>query len=220
MVARVLALGVALAACAQAKEITWRGIENDNQWTTPNNWQPAQVPAAGDAVIINDYDGSSDTEVVLTVPATIATLVVGASTHKAKLRVLGSLTVTQTVTISNNGEVEVNSGGAAFSVPSAEVTGELSFLSGLLQGEFDISGKANFGGSAARTLQFARVTHTGPENVVAGGFWAMKNESTFSTIRGLDASVQPKGFGIQVAPGDTGKGCSFTSPKFNWTSGK
>jgi hypothetical protein len=213
---RALALAVALAACTEAATITWRGIEKNNQWGTANNWQPAQVPTAGDAVIINNFDGSGDAEVVLTAPATIATLVVGAATQKAKLRVLGALTVTQSVTISNQGNVEINSGEAALSAPSGEVSGELSFLSGLLQGEYSISRHANFGGPSARTFQFATITHTGSKNVDAGGFWVMKNESSISTIQGTDAAGN--GFGLQVAPGDSGKGCSFTSPLFNWTA--
>jgi len=216
MVARALALAVALAACTEATLITWRGIEKNQQWGTANNWQPAQVPTAGDAVIINSFDGSSDAEVVLTSPATIATLVVGSATQKAKLRVLGALTVTQSVTISNNGNVEINSGEAALSAPSGEVSGELSFLSGLLQGQYKVSGHANFGGGSARTFQFAKITHTGKSNVDAGGFWVMKNESSISTTAGTIAAGN--GFGLQVAPGDSGKGCSFTSPLFNWTA--
>jgi len=218
MVARVLALAVALAACTEAATITWRGIEKNQQWSTANNWQPAQVPTAGDAVIINSFDGSADATVILTEPATIATLVVGASTQKAKLRVLAALSVSQSVTISTNGEVEINSGAAALSTPTAEVTGELSFLSGLLQGEYTVKGKANLGGPSARTFQNVKLTHTGSAPLVAGGFWKMRNESAISTTAGVEASGVAS-FGIQVDVNDTGKGLSFKSPGFNWTTG-
>ena len=215
MVARALALAVALAACTEAATITWRGIEKNNQWGTANNWQPAQVPTAGDAVIINSFDGSSDAEVVLTDTATIATLVVGAATQKAKLRVLGALSVSQGVTISTQGEVEINSGAAALAAPTGEVSGKLSFLSGILQGDYKITGEANFGGPSARTFQFATVKHTGKANLQAGGFWKMKNGSNIVTGAGVEASGNQ--FGIQLNPGDSGKDCFFTSPGFNWT---
>jgi len=217
MVARTLALAVALAACTEAATITWRGIEKNNQWGTANNWQPAQVPTAGDAVIINNYDGSGEAEVVLTDPATIATLVVGAATQKAKLRVLGALSVSQSVTISTNGEVEINSGAAALASPTGDVSGKLSFLSGLLQGDYTITGQANFAGPAARTFQFVTVKHTGKANFQAGGFWKMKNSSSITTTAGVDATGSQ--FGIQLDVDEKGKGCFFQSPGFNWTVG-
>eukprot|EP00756_Hemistasia_phaeocysticola_P037458 Hpha_TRINITY_DN16697_c1_g2::TRINITY_DN16697_c1_g2_i1::g.182609::m.182609 len=145
MVARALALAVALAVSAEAGQIKWTGIVNDQQWTTANNWYPAQVPGAGDAVVIDDNDGK-DATVVLTVPTSIASLRIGdLVSTTAKLRLLAALQVTQSVDVSYNGEIEVNSGVAALSTPKGTVEGKLSFLSGVLQGSYTVSGKANFG---------------------------------------------------------------------------
>jgi hypothetical protein len=220
MVARALALAVALAVGAEASQIKWTGIVNDQQWTTANNWYPAQVPGAGDAVVIDDNDGK-DATVVLTVPTSIASLQIGdLVSTTAKLRLLAALQVTQSVDVSYNGEIEVNSGVAALSTPAGKVEGKLSFLSGTLQGKYDISGAANFGSAkaqGAKLFNYASVTHTGKAALTAGGSWQFANGSTVSTTAGVDTSGT--NFQIIVASKDSGKDESFTSPGFNWTSG-
>lgn len=220
MVARALALAVALAVSAEAGQIKWTGIVNDQQWTTANNWYPAQVPGAGDAVVIDDNDGK-DATVVLTVPTSIASLQIGdLVSTTAKLRLLAALQVTQSVDVSYNGEIEVNSGVAALSTPTATVEGKLSFLSGALQGSYTISGAANFGSAGAqgaKLFNYAKVVHTGSASLTAGGSWQFANGSTVTTTAGVAASGT--NFQIIVAPKDAGKGEKFSSPGFNWTSG-
>ena len=220
MVARVLALAVALAVSAEAGQIKWTGIVNDQQWTTANNWYPAQVPGAGDAVVIDDNDGK-DATVVLTVPTSIASLRIGdLVSTTAKLRLLAALQVTQSVDVSYNGEIEVNSGVAALSTPKGTVEGKLSFLSGVLQGSYTVSGKANFGSASAqgaKIFNYATVSHTGKASLTAGGSWQLANGSSVTTTAGVEASGS--NFQIEVAPQDKGKGEGFTSPGFNWTSG-
>eukprot|EP00660_Eupelagonema_oceanica_P018804 gene18804-9087_t len=140
-----------LAAPAQATSYTWRGII-DNQWTTPNNWQPA-TSAAGpgdspsDVVTIDDNEGKN-AEVELTSPKSIAQLNMGdkLGVH-ATLRLLNQLTVSQSLSVQPNGILELNAGLAALSCPDVTVAGKLHFRSGLLTGGFKINtpGTADFG---------------------------------------------------------------------------
>eukprot|EP01065_Artemidia_motanka_P018581 TRINITY_DN218_c0_g1_i3.p1 TRINITY_DN218_c0_g1~~TRINITY_DN218_c0_g1_i3.p1 ORF type:complete len:239 (+),score=93.86 TRINITY_DN218_c0_g1_i3:61-717(+) len=214
---RAFALTVALAAGCEAVGIKWTGIVNDQQWTTANNWYPAQVPGAGDAVTIDEADGK-DAVVVLTKATSIASLTMGdLVSTSAKLRLLGPLTVSQSVSVQINGEIEINSGAAALSAPTGDVKGTLSFLAGTLQGKYTVSGKANFGGASAQASKiftYATVSHTGSANMLAGGSWQFKNSSAVSTTAGVDGSGENYQL-IGDAKGD--KKNSFTSPGFNWT---
>eukprot|EP01062_Namystynia_karyoxenos_P026434 TRINITY_DN2051_c0_g1_i1.p1 TRINITY_DN2051_c0_g1~~TRINITY_DN2051_c0_g1_i1.p1 ORF type:complete len:249 (+),score=128.95 TRINITY_DN2051_c0_g1_i1:94-747(+) len=213
---RALFLAAALAAGAEAVAIKWTGIVNDQQWTTANNWYPAQVPGAGDAVTIDEADGK-DATVVLTTPTKIASLNMGdLVATKAKLRLLAALQVAQSVSVSYNGEIEINSGAAALAAPSGDVKGTLSFLSGTLQGKYAVSGMANFGSASAqgaKIFNYAAVTHTGKKAMNAGGSWQFGNGSTVSTTADVDAS----GSNFQLIVADKSTGNSFTSAGLNWT---
>eukprot|EP00756_Hemistasia_phaeocysticola_P036764 Hpha_TRINITY_DN16658_c4_g1::TRINITY_DN16658_c4_g1_i1::g.183513::m.183513 len=198
--------------------IVWTGVVGDEQWTTANNWYPAQVPGKGDTVVIDDAD-RKNAVVVLTRDTAVKALQMGQNVAtSAKLRLLAALEVSGSVSVSYNGEIEINSGKAALSTPKAVVQGKLSFLSGLLQGDYNIPGSADFGGKAAqgsKLFRSATVQHTGKGNVLAGGSWQFAKGSKMTTTAGVEASGST--FQLIIATNDTSTGNGFVSPGFNWT---
>jgi hypothetical protein len=193
-------------------------VVGDQQWTTANNWYPAQVPGKGDTVVIDDAD-RKNAVVVLTRDTAVKALQIGQKVAtSAKLRLLAALEVSGSVSVSYNGEIEINSGVAALSTPKAVVQGKLSFLSGLLQGDYNIAGSADFGGKAAqgsKLFQSATVQHTGKGNVLAGGSWQFAKGSKMTTTAGVEASGST--FQLIIATNDTSTGNGLVSPGFNWT---
>eukprot|EP00660_Eupelagonema_oceanica_P018443 gene18443-4975_t len=223
-------LVVAIAVPAHATSYTWRGII-DNQWTTPNNWEPA-TSAAGpgdspsDIVTIDDNEGKT-AEVELTKPKHIAQLHMGdkLGVH-ATLRLLNQLTVSQSVSVQPNGVLELNAGLAALrktaipSSPDVTVTGTLHFRSGLLTGGVKVNspGTADFGDASyqgAKVFDAVSVAITTANKVTMGGSIQFGSNAVITSTAGVVAGGQ--NFQLVLWDAKTSKGNSFTSPGFNWT---
>ena len=215
MVARALAVLTALSM-TDALAIKWTGVGKDGQWSTPSNWLPAQVPGSGDFVTIDDSD-NKDAVVTLVNPTRIASLALGNSVaNSARLIMLNALQVSQSVTVSYNGEIQINSGTAVLATPSGDVKGTLTFNSGGLQGDYKVSGNVHFGddsglGQGAKIFTNAKVTHTGSNTVRLGGSLQLNQSRVTST-----AGVKAAGTNLQLLA--LVKDESYTSPGFNWTA--
>lgn len=216
---------LALVGSASATAYTWRGII-DNQWTTANNWQPVGVPGdnPSDAVTIDDQEGKNANVQLTTKDGSgknIAVLNVGDKmAAKAKLTVLVPLTVSQSVSVPPNGELQINSGTAALNTPSAAIQGKLEFYSGVLQGTYSIQtpGQACFGSAdfqGAKTFNYANVSIDTSAPVLAGGPWMFDQKSSISI---KTAAIQASGnaFQIQLKDAQNSTGNSISAVSFSW----
>lgn len=209
----VLAASVALA---EATAIKWTGIVNDQQWTTANNWYPAQVPGPNDAVTIDDAEGK-DAVVVLTSPTPVAigSLSMGNSvTNHARLRVLAPLTVNHFATVQPNGVLEINSGAAGLSCNMVNVAGQLDFAAGTMVGNATITGFANFQGQAAKVLDKTHITVKSQQTMVASGSIQFKGSSTITSNTGIIA----KGQDFQCIVMDQSANNKFAAHGFSWSN--
>ena len=202
----------ALCATTQGVAVKWTGIVNDQQWSTSNNWYPAQVPGPNDDVTIDDAEGK-DATVVLVKPYTIGSLSMGnsASNH-AHLRVLSGLTVARSVTVQQNGNLEINSGAAGLSSNAITVSGELSFYAGTLTGAASITGLANFGQQSAKVFQNVTVAVQSSKNVIAAGSMQFKQNSKITATTGVVAN----GNNFQCLVADKSNSNSFVAKGFSW----
>ena len=212
--AAIVALA-ALCATTQGVAVKWTGIVNDQQWSTSNNWYPAQVPGPNDDVTINDAEGK-DATVVLVKPYSIRSLSMGnsASNH-AHLRVLSGLSVAGAVSVQQNGNLEINSGAAGLSSDKIQVFGELSFFAGTLTGSATITstGLANFGQQSAKVFDAATVKVLSTREVIAAGSLQFKGNSTVTATSGVVAN----GNNYQVIVMDKSTQNSFVTGGFAWT---
>eukprot|EP00754_Rhynchopus_humris_P024080 Rhum_TRINITY_DN14862_c0_g1::Rhum_TRINITY_DN14862_c0_g1_i5::g.124470::m.124470 len=205
----------ALCATTQGVAIKWTGIVNDQQWSTPNNWYPAQVPGPNDDVTIDDAEGK-DATVVLVNPYTIGSLSMGNTVvNHAHLRVLSGLTVQRSVSVQQNGNLEINSGAAGLACGEIQVFGELSFFAGTLTGSATITsaGLANFGQQSAKVFDAATVKVLSTKDVIAAGSLQFKGNSSVTATSG----VQANGNNYQVIVMDKSTKNSFVTGGFAWT---
>ena len=202
-----------LLAASSGASIKWTGIVNDQQWTTPNNWYPAQVPGPSDDVTIDDAEGKDAVVVMVSAneirvrSVTLGNLV----SNKAKLRVLAPLSVSQ-VTVSKNGLLEVNSGAAVITNPDLTVSGEWDFFAGSFKGNATVTGFANFGTPAAKVFDSSNIKITSHKHVVASGSLQFKGSSTISSRTGITS----KGNDFQCIVQDDSEGNSFVAGYFSW----
>ena len=204
----------ALCATTQGVDIKWTGIVNDQQWSTSNNWYPAQVPGPNDDVTINDAEGK-DATVVLVKPYSIRSLSMGNSaSNRVHLRVLSGLTVNQAVNVRPNGNLEINSGAAGLSSDFINIYGELSFFAGTLTGTATVlkTGLANFGQQSAKVFQNATVVIGSTKNVIAAGSMQFKQSSQITATTGVVAY----GNNFQCLVMDKSKSNYFTAKGFSW----
>ena len=204
----------ALCATTQGVDIKWTGIVNDQQWSTPNNWYPAQVPGPNDNVRIDDAEGK-DATVVIVKPYTIRSLSMGNSVlHHVHLRVLNGLTVSRAVSVQQNGNLEINSGAAGLSSNFINVYGELSFFAGTLTGKATVlkTGLANFGQQSAKVFQNATVVIGSSKNVIVAGSLQFKQNSEITATTGVVAY----GNNFQCLVADKSESNYFTAKGFSW----
>ena len=201
-----------LLAASSGASIKWTGIVNDQQWTTPNNWYPAQVPGPSDDVTIDDAEGK-DAVVVLTTSATLRSLSIGSLLgNKAMLRVLAPLSANG-ISIEQNGVFRVNSGVANVRTPQLTVSGEWDFFAGSFTGNANIyQGIANFGTQAAKVFNNATVSITTNGNVIAGGSLQFKGASRITS----NTAVVATGNNFQCIVQDNSSGNYFISRGFTW----
>eukprot|EP00754_Rhynchopus_humris_P024076 Rhum_TRINITY_DN14862_c0_g1::Rhum_TRINITY_DN14862_c0_g1_i1::g.124455::m.124455 len=202
----------ALCATTQGVAIKWTGIVNDQQWSTSNNWYPAQVPGPNDDVTIDDAEGK-DATVVLVNPYSIGSLSLGNSAaNHAHLRVLSGLTVARSVSVQQNGNLEINSGAAGLASNDITVSGELSFYAGTLTGAAKITGWANFGEQSAKVFQNVTVNVQSSKAVTASGSLQFKADSSITATTGVVAA----GANFQCLVADKSTKNSFVAKGFSW----
>jgi hypothetical protein len=165
-----------LVVYASAASIKWTGIQGNNQWTTAENWYPAQVPSTGDDVTIDSGT------VLCTVPTGVNSLVIG-----TMVTVSGNLTLFQDfyigsggMTVEANGNLIINSGSALVS-GTVIIAGTLTFGAGTLSGTWTLSnrGSASLIGAGQKTFSGCQFQASGP--VSFGGLIAL-NQSSVITI--------------------------------------
>eukprot|EP01059_Diplonema_ambulator_P007534 TRINITY_DN16_c0_g2_i6.p1 TRINITY_DN16_c0_g2~~TRINITY_DN16_c0_g2_i6.p1 ORF type:complete len:216 (+),score=91.70 TRINITY_DN16_c0_g2_i6:62-709(+) len=213
MMSKMLLLA-ATVALSEGVAIKWTGIVNDQQWSTANNWYPAQVPGPNDAVTIDDAEGK-DAVVVLTSPNPVAigSLMMGNSvTNNARLRVLAPLTVNNYATVQPNGVLEINSGAAGFSCGMVNVAGQLEFAAGTFVGNATITGLVNFTTQAAKVFQQAYVTVKSQQTIQAAGSLQFQGTSVINSNVGIKAIGQD----FQCIVMDQSSGNGFHSTGFDW----
>eukprot|EP01064_Diplonema_japonicum_P036067 TRINITY_DN7_c0_g1_i11.p1 TRINITY_DN7_c0_g1~~TRINITY_DN7_c0_g1_i11.p1 ORF type:complete len:229 (+),score=72.99 TRINITY_DN7_c0_g1_i11:47-688(+) len=202
----------ATVAVAEGIAIKWTGIVNDQQWTTPNNWYPAQVPGPYDTVTIDDAEGK-DAIVVLVQPAVVGSLTMGNNNeNNARLRVLAPLTVNSYISVQPNGVLEINSGAASLTCGNTVVAGQLNFGSGVLSTNATITGLANISTQAAKVFLNSNIKVISSQTVLASGSLQFKQSSSFVT----DTGVTSQGMDFQCIVMDQSTGNKFHSSGFNW----
>ena len=200
-----------LLAASSGASIKWTGIVNDQQWTTPNNWYPAQVPGPDDDVIINDAE-NNDAVVITTTNITVKSVSLGnLESKKARLRVLAPFS-TSKIIISNNGFLEIDSGIAVVNCPVVNCAGEWDFFAGTFVGNATITGFANFGTSAAKIFENSTILIRSAVPVVASGSLQFKVSSSITSSSG----IRSMGNDFQCLVQDTSTGNYFNAGGFTW----
>ena len=136
--------------------VNWTGAAGDNQWTTPGNWSTNALPGPGDDVTINAAGTrtitlGSGTQSVNSVTATDplaitgGALFVAATSQVATLTVVGTLSGSGDVTITNSltwagGTMS----GTGRTILASGATADMSISEAALGREFDNSGTFTF----------------------------------------------------------------------------
>lgn len=189
------AIVLCLAASTHAVSIKWTGYANNNQWDTPTNWYPDQVPSTNDDVTI-EYG-------VVQVPnaAGCNSLTMGTNFNQA-----ANLTIFNTfivgnggMTVDGNGNVFVNAGTASIS-GVVNVAGNLYFQSGSLSGQVTVSsrGYADLSGAAQKVLAGCSFSSAG--SLILGGNLVLSQSSLFTVTSSATAAGN---FGIQNGDGSS-----------------
>jgi hypothetical protein len=127
----LLALLLFYSAGGQAATLMWTNTSGGN-WSVAANWNPHQVPGAGDVAAIT-LTTASKLEVRMDVDVTIAGLTMGGSAHV--LRVGGkTLTLGGTSTIGPNQEIVLDQGAFVGSAATRVTGGSILWSGGRLQG--------------------------------------------------------------------------------------
>ena len=147
MLKNFAAVSVLIAAIAvRGDKILWTGYANNNQWDTPTNWYPAQVPGATDDAVIHTGLVKAPNYVA------INSLIMGDRTEgTANLTIYNTFMVTTSMQVYQYGFVKLNSGNANLQA-SATIMGGLTFASGTLQGAITVSGWADLSDASSKTL--------------------------------------------------------------------
>ena len=144
---------------SQAGDIVWTNLAGGN-WSSATNWNPHQVPAAGD----NAYITNSGTyTVTFNASVTVASLVVGGTSGTQTFTNSGStLTLNGTSTVGANG-VFSQSGGALAGAGDLAVNGPLIWTGGTLSGAGTIfaNGSLNISNAASKTLSGRTLVNSG-----------------------------------------------------------
>eukprot|EP01060_Flectonema_neradi_P007494 TRINITY_DN1522_c7_g1_i1.p1 TRINITY_DN1522_c7_g1~~TRINITY_DN1522_c7_g1_i1.p1 ORF type:complete len:212 (+),score=54.92 TRINITY_DN1522_c7_g1_i1:70-705(+) len=200
-----------LVASSSAASISWTGIVNDQQWTTANNWYPAQVPGASDDVTIDDSEGK-DAVVVMTTPQTVRSLSIGNKVaNKATLNVLSALSA-GSVTVAENGHAVINSGAASLATGVLSVNGKWSHYAGTFAGNATVNGIADFGMQSAKVFDKATVDIKSTSEIIAAGSLQFQGGSVITGT----SSVTASGNNFQCLVADKSTGNKFTAGGFSW----
>ena len=180
---RTLIIVAAVLIAAQAASITWTGYAYNNQWDTPTNWYPAQVPAANDDVTIASGN--------VQVPGNGACNSVTMGTQfdtPANLTVFGQFYVGNGgLNVAGNGNLIINSGDASVIASGAvAIGGTLSFMSGSISGKWTGVGKVDLGGPAQKILSGCSFQMKG--NCALSGVILMKESSVMKLMGPITAS--------------------------------
>eukprot|EP01064_Diplonema_japonicum_P036068 TRINITY_DN7_c0_g1_i12.p1 TRINITY_DN7_c0_g1~~TRINITY_DN7_c0_g1_i12.p1 ORF type:complete len:216 (+),score=73.75 TRINITY_DN7_c0_g1_i12:60-707(+) len=213
MFSKVMMLA-ATVAVAEGIAIKWTGIVNDQQWTTPNNWYPAQVPGPNDAVTIDDAEGKDAVVVLVSQsPVSIGSLSMGnLVSNNARLRVLAPLTVNSYISVQPNGVLEINSGAASLTCNTINIAGQLDFAAGTMMGNATITGFANLAGQAAKVLDHTHINVKSQQTVQASGSLQFKGSSSIIANTGVAAQGQD----FQCIVMDQSTGNKFLANGFSW----
>ena len=208
---KTFALFAALVASSSATSISWTGIVNDQQWTTSNNWYPAQVPGPNDDVTIDEAEGK-DAVVVMIGEFSVRTLSIGNKVaNKATLNILSPLSA-GSVNVAENGNVVVNSGAASLSTGEFTVNGRWSHYAGSFSGNATVNGVADFGKQSAKVFNKATINVKSTSNVIAGGSLQFEGSSVITATAGITAT----GNNFQCLVADKSTGNRFTAGGFSW----
>ena len=180
---RALVIIAVVVVAAHAASLKWTGYANNNQWDTPTNWYPAQVPAANDDVTIESG--------VVQVPGNGACNSVVMGTlfdHPANLTIFGQFFVGNGgLNVAGNGNLIINSGDASVIASGpVSVGGLLSFMSGTISGKWTGVGKVDLGGAAQKVLSGCNFQMKG--NSVLSGVILMKESSVMKLMGPVTAS--------------------------------
>ena len=180
---RALVIIAVVVVAAHAASLKWTGYANNNQWDTPTNWYPAQVPAANDDVTIESG--------VVQVPGNGACNSVVMGTlfdHPANLTIFGQFFVGNGgLNVAGNGNLIINSGDASVIASGpVSVGGLLSFMSGTISGKWTGVGKVDLGGAAQKVLSGCNFQMKG--NSVLSGVILMKESSMMKLMGPVAAS--------------------------------
>lgn len=113
---------------AKAAIVTWTNTSSAN-WNTAANWNPNQVPSAGDIAVITN---AGTYTVTLNTDPTLAGLIVGGSSGTQSVATAGN-----TLTLNGEGDVNLNgrlllSGGAVSGTNQIRLTGAMTWSSGAI----------------------------------------------------------------------------------------
>jgi len=199
MIARVVAV-MALVLMAQAASISWTGIVNNNQWNTPNNWYPNQVPGPNDDVTIEKGI------VEVTTATAVSSLSMGTNVDTpANLTLYHAFSVGASgLTIHGNGNLMQSSGQEAVTGP-VSCEGTYTLVVGVVAGPWTISSKGSvfFNGGGEKNLVAAQFSVAG--TIEAEGIIAF-NKSSVLTLTG---TMNIGGKGLQFADVDGAVGNHF-----------
>jgi hypothetical protein len=189
---KLLLAACALICVANAASIKWTGLAANNQWTSPVNWYPAQVPGPNDDVTIETGD------VQVTISTGVNSLIMGTNVNGvANLTIFQSFVVAQTLNCDVNGNLFINAGTASLQ-GTVTVEGNFYFQSGTIGGQISISSKgaADLSGGATKNLIGAGLTNQG--TIVLSGVVNFNQSSVFTN----QGSIVASGF-AQLIAGDT-----------------
>jgi hypothetical protein len=168
---------------ADAISIKWTGYANNNQWFTPTNWYPDQVPSTGDDVTISSG--------VVEVPqaAGVNSLVMGDSfSSSANLTIFNDFIIgSGGLNVQGNGNVFVNAGSASIT-GVVNLDGQLYFQSGSFSGQVTVSSKgvADLSGPAQKVFTACSFVSSG--SLTLGGNIVLNQSSQFSVTSTATAS--------------------------------
>lgn len=129
-----------------AASILWTGYANNNQWDTPTNWYPAQIPGAQDDVTIHTGVVQATTYV------SINSLLMGDHLEgSANLTIYNGFNVFSQLACYQNGNILLES-GSSFLSGAVTIQGGLVFSSGSVSGSVTVTGLADLSGAAAKTV--------------------------------------------------------------------
>lgn len=188
-------VALCLAAAVHGISIKWTGYANNNQWDSPTNWYPDQVPSTNDDVTIDSG--------VVQIPnaAGCNSLTMGTNfNNPANVTIFNTFIVGNGgMTVEGNGNVFVNAGTASIN-GVVNIAGNLFFQSGALSGQVTVGsrGYADLSGAAQKVLIGCSFSSAG--GLILGGNIVLNQSSQFTVTSSATASGN---FGIQNGDGSS-----------------